>query len=358
MDLYGILGIEKNANKDEIKKAYRKQAMKYHPDRNSGDKEAESKFKEVNEAYSTLSDDSKRQQYDMYGSAWWAAGWNPFGGWFWGSAQGADFWDIFESFFGWARNGGSRQRRTEYKGEDLEYNLNIDLKTSIYGTNETIEFKKRESCGTCNGDGWSGKTTCTKCNGHGQVTQTSQSIFGTIQQTVTCDQCSGSGESFKDICNDCHGEKRKVVKKKIDIEIPAWIDNGMIIKMTGEWNDGVGTKQCGDLYIKFTIPSEEKGLERDGVNLYYTIEVDVIEAILGTNKDFVLPIIGKRNIEIKSGTSHGTIIKINNDGVKHIDSEEKWDLIITVNIKIPKKLSKKERAVSYTHLTLPTTPYV
>jgi DnaJ-class molecular chaperone len=117
----------------------------------------------------------------------------------------------------------------------------------------------------------------------------------------------------------------------------------MIIKMTGEWNDGVGTKQSGDLYIKFTIPSEEKGLERDGVNLYYTIEIDVIEAILGTNKDFVLPIIGKRNIEIKSGTSHGTIIKLNNDGVKHIDSEEKWDLIITVNIKIPKKLSKKER---------------
>jgi molecular chaperone DnaJ len=199
------------------------------------------------------------------------------------------------------------------------------------------------SCITCNWEGGSEKTKCTKCNGHGQVTQTSQSIFGTIQQTVTCDECSGSWESFKNICNDCHWEKRKVEKKKIDIEIPAWIDNGMIIKMTWEWNDWVWTKASWDLYIKFTIPSEEKDLKRDGVNLYYTIEVDVIEVILWTNKDFILPIIWKRNIEIKPWTSHGTIIKVNNDWVKHIDSEDKWDLIITVNIKIPKKLSKKER---------------
>lgn len=342
MDLYGILGIEKNANKDEIKKAYRKLAMKYHPDRNSGNKEAEAKFKEVNEAYSTLSDDSKRQQYDMYGSTGGAAGWNPFGGWW---AQNVDFWDIFESFFGgwFSSQGGWRKRRTEFKWEDLEYNLKIDLKTSIYWATQTIEFKKRESCTTCNGEGGSEKTTCSKCNGHGQVTQTSQSIFGTIQQTVTCDECSGSGESFKNVCWDCHGEKRKVQKKKIDIDIPAGIDNGMIIKMTGEWNDWVWTKASWDLYIKFTIPTEEKDLERDGTNLHFTIEVDVIEAILGTTKEFMIPILGKRNIEIKSGTSHGTILKINNDWVKHIDSESKWDLIITINIKIPKKLSRIER---------------
>lgn len=347
MDLYGILGIEKNASKDEIKKAYRKLAMKYHPDRNSGDTEAEKKFKEVNEAYSTLSDDSKRQQYDMFGSTGWATGgWNPFGGWFGGNAQNVDFGDIFESFFGWGFNGqsGWRQRRTEFKWEDLEYNLKIDLKTSIYGSKETIEFKKRETCGTCNGEGGSEKTTCKKCNGHGQVTQTSQSIFGTIQQTVTCDECHWSWESFKNICWDCNGEKRKVEKKKIDIDIPAWIDNGMIIKMTGEWNDGVWTKASWDLYIKFSIPTEEKGLKRDGANLHYTVEVDVIEAILWTTKDFSIPILWKRNIEIKAGTSHWTIIKINNDGVKHIDSEDKWDLIITVNIKIPKKISKIERS--------------
>ncbi|MDA7494846.1 J domain-containing protein, partial [Candidatus Gracilibacteria bacterium] len=316
-----------------------------HPDRNSGDKEAESKFKEVNEAYSTLSDDSKRQQYDMYGSAGGAAGGNPFGGGFGGNAQNVDFGDIFESFFGggFSSQGGGRKRRTEFKGEDLEYSLKVDLKTSIYGAKETITFNKKEACNTCDGEGGSEKTTCGTCNGHGQVTQTSQSIFGTIQQTVTCDACHGSGESFKNICNDCNGEKRKVEKKKIDIDIPAGIDNGMIIKMTGEGNDGVGTKASGDLYIKFIIPSEEKGLERDGYDLLYTIEVDVIEAILGTKKDFTFPIIGKRTVEIKAGTSHGTIIRVNNDGVKHIDSEDKGNLVITVNIKIPKKLSKQER---------------
>lgn len=345
MDLYGILWVEKNASKEEIKKAYRKLAMKYHPDRNSGDSQAEQKFKEVNEAYSTLSDDAKRQQYDMLGSAGWATGWNPFGGWFGGNAQNVDFWDIFESFFGWGFNWGwQRARKTEFRGEDLEYNINVDLKTSIYGWEQTIEFNKKQTCWTCNWEWGSNKKTCSKCNGHGRVTQTSQSIFGTIQQTVTCDQCNGTGESFENICSDCNGSKRTVVKKKIDLEIPAGIDNGMVIKMTGEWNDGVWTKATGDLYIKFNVPREEKGLRRDGEHLYYSIEVDVIEAILGTKKEVSLPILGKRTIEIKSGTQDGTVIKIAQDGVKHIEWDEKWDLHLTVKIKIPKKLSKIERS--------------
>lgn len=344
MNFYEVLGIDKSASKDEIKKAYRKLAMKYHPDRNSWDSEAEQKFKEVNEAYSTLSDDSKRQQYDMFGSTGWAAGGNPFGGGFsW--AQNVDFWDIFESFFGGGFNGWSqRTRRREFKWEDLEYNLKIDLKTSIYWGSETISFNKKETCVTCNWEGGSGKKTCWKCGWHGKVTQTSQSIFGTIQQTVSCDACNWSGEVFEETCSNCHWEKRKVVKKSIDIEIPAGIDNGMIIKMTDEWNHWVGTKACGDLYIKFSVPLEEKWLKRDGENLYYTAEIDVIEAILGTKKDINIPIIGKRTIEIKAGTQDGNVIKLSDDGVQHIQSEEKWDLFITVKIKIPKKLSKIERS--------------
>jgi molecular chaperone DnaJ len=347
MDLYGILGIEKNANKDEIKKAYRKLAMKYHPDRNGGDKEAETKFKEINEAYSTLSDDGKRQQYDTYGSAGWAAGGNPFGGGFSGGADNVDFGDIFESFFGWAgRSGwrGSRQRRTEFKWEDLEYNLNIDLKTSIYGATETIKFKKKEACSPCDGQWGSWKKTCSKCNWAGQVTYTTQSIFGTIQQSGACDECQWSWENFEDTCTFCNGEKRRVMNKEIDIDIPAGIDNGMIIKMTSEWNDWVWTKACWDLYIKFSIPQSEKSLTRDWVDLYYTVEIDVIEAILGTKKEISVPIIGKRNIEIKAGTTHGTVVKLSNDGVKHIDSDDKWNLFITIELKIPKKLSKVERS--------------
>ncbi|MCP4523725.1 MAG: DnaJ domain-containing protein [Candidatus Gracilibacteria bacterium] len=345
MNLYEVLGVEKNATKDEIKKAYRKAAMKHHPDRNSGDAAAEKKFKDVNEAYSTLYDDAKRQQYDMFGSTGGAAGagGNPFGGGFSGNAN-VDFGDIFDSFFG--GNGQSRgrgQRRTEQKGEDLEYQLHIDLKTSIYGGKETLKFKKRESCNTCDGAGGKGKKSCNKCHGTGQCTYTTQSIFGTIQQTATCDECRGSGESFETVCGDCHGEKRSVVTKEIEIDIPAGIDHGMVIKMTDEGNHGVNTNAHGDLYIKFTVPQEEKGLSRDDVNLYYHVEVDIIEAILGTNKEIVIPILGKRNISIKSGTQYGSIIKLENDGVQHINSDEKGDLFITIEVKIPKKLSKAER---------------
>jgi len=343
MDLYSVLGVEKWASKEDIKKAYRKMAMKYHPDRNAGDKEAEEKFKEVNEAYSTLSDDWKRQQYDMYGKAGWAAGGgNPFGGWFGG--QDVDLWDIFESFFGWgSRGGGWRQRQTTFKWEDLESHVEIDLKTSVFWGKEKIKFNKKETCVTCDWEWGSWKTTCSKCNGRWQITYTTQSMFGTIQQTWACDACSGSGESFKETCSNCHWEKRKVVKKEIEVDIPAWIDNWMIIKMTGEWNHWVWTKAHWDLYIKFSVKLEEKWLKRDWVNLHYDLEIDVIEAILWTTREVNIPVIWKRSIEIKAWTSHWTIIKISWDWVKHIDSDSKWDLFINISLKIPKKLSKKER---------------
>lgn len=345
MDLYLILELEKWASKEDIKKSYRRLAMKYHPDRNSGDKEAEAKFKEINEAYSTLSDDSKRQQYDMFGKSGWAGGWNPFGGGFGGQwGVDVDLWDIFESFF-WGGFGGwnSRQRKTTFKWEDLESILNIDLKTSIYWGKEKIKFNKKETCVTCNWEWGKWKTSCLKCNGRWQVTYTTQSMFWTIQQTATCDACSWSWESFKEVCSNCHWEKRKLVKKEIEVDIPAGIDNWMIIKMTGEWNHWVWTKANWDIYIKFNVQLEEKGLTRDWVNLHYELEIDVLEAILWTTKEISIPVIWKRNIDIKAGTSDWTTIKIPWDWVKHIDSEHKWDLFINISLKIPKKLWKKER---------------
>lgn len=344
MDLYSVLELEKWASKEEIKKAYRRLAMIYHPDRNSGDKAAEEKFKEINEAYSTLSDDSKRQQYDMFGKSGWMGGWNPFGGGFGGGQVDVDLGDIFESFFGgWFGWWNSRKRKTSFAGEDIEQVLNLDLKTSIYWGKETIKFNKKETCVTCNWEWGSGKTTCSKCNGKWQITYTSQSMFGTIQQTWVCDQCSGSWESFSNVCSNCHGEKRKVVKKEITIDIPAWIDDGMIIKMTSEWNNWVWTKTNGDLYIKFNVKLEEKGLKRDWVNLYFELEIDVLEAILGTKKEINIPVIWKRTVEIKAWTQNQTVLKISWDWVKHIDSDSKWDLLISLLIKIPKKLSKNEK---------------
>jgi len=339
MDLYSILEIEKGAGKEEIKKAYRKLAMKYHPDRNAGNKESEAKFKEINEAYSVLSDDSKRQQYDMFGSTSWKWG---FWWWAWGFNVDVDLWDIFSSFFWW--NGESSWRRSSsIRGEDLEYNIKVDLKTSIFWWKEKITFNKEAACDTCSWEWWKWKKSCSKCRGTWSVTYTQQSIFWTIQQRWACDECKWTGEWFEEICKTCRWTKRNRIKKDIEIDIPAWIDSWMVIKLTWEWNDWIQTKQNWDLYVKFSVITEDKWLEREWVDLYYGIEIDVIEAILWTNKDIKIPIIGKRNIEIKAWTSDNSIIKISWDWVKHIDSERKWDLFIKINVKIPKKIGKKER---------------
>ncbi len=341
MDLYSILELEKWAWKEDIKKAYRRLAMKYHPDRNDWDKESEKKFKEINEAYSVLSDDSKRQQYDTFGSTGWA--WNPFwwGGFGWW--VDVDFWDIFESFFGWGFSSWSRQKQTSFKWEDIEFDLDIDLKTSIFGSKEKVKYNKKETCVKCDWEWWSGKKICGRCNWKWKVTYTSQSMFGTIQQTWVCDQCNWSGESFENVCNGCSWEKRKLIKKEIEIDIPAWIDDWMIIKITSEWNHWVWTKAHWDLYVRFRVKLEEKWLKRDWVDLYYELEIDVIEAILWTTKEINIPVIWKRNIDIKAWTGPNTTIKISWDWVKHINNDKKWDLLINIIIKIPKKLSKTER---------------
>ena len=343
MDLYGVLGVEKSASKEEIKKAYRKMAMKYHPDRNAWDKGAEAKFKEVNEAYQTLSDDRKKQQYDTYwstGWAWWF-GW----GWFWGFGQGGvdvDLWDIFSDFFGWGWR--SRQKKSwVQRGEDIEEGITIDLKTSIYWGKQKVSFDKMSSCTECNWEGGTGKQSCGGCSGSGYKTYTKQSMFGVIQQTWACDECSGTWEIFTETCNICHGKKRTSTRVEKEIEIPAGIDDSMIIKMEWEWNDWIWTKQSWDLYLRFRVKLEEKGLRRDWINLFYDLEIEVVEAILWTAKEITIPVIGKRKIEIPQGTSHATVLKFSWDWVKDVNYDTKWDLHIKILIKIPKKLSKKER---------------
>ncbi len=345
MDLYWVLWINKWASADEIKKAYRKLAMKYHPDRNAGDKESEAKFKEINEAYQVLSDDSKKSQYDRFGSTWGAGGfgWGWFGGFGWAGWVDVDLWDIFEQFFGGQWWWNSRKRTTEQVWEDLEQIINIDLKTSIYWKKQKIKVKKRVSCKKCDWVGWEWKKTCGKCNGRGQVTYTTQSMFGAIQQTWICETCNWTWESFEKICVTCSGTKRVLDTKEIDLDIPAGIDNWMVIKLEWEWNDGVWTKQAWSLYLKFKVNLEEKWLKRRWVDLFYVLEIDVVEAVLWTKKEINIPVLWKRTIDIKSGTQPWESLEISWDWVKHIDSEGKWNLYITLNIKIPKKLSKKEK---------------
>lgn len=348
MDLYGVLGVDKWSSKEEIKKAYRKLAMKYHPDRNAWDKESETKFKEINEAYQTLSDDWKRQEYDRFGSTGgaWGFGWNGWFGWgFWGWVD-VDLWDIFEQFFswnGWARSGWWNSRSTEQRWEDIEQLIEIDLKTSIYWAKQKIKVNKRVACKKCDWVGWEWKKTCSKCNGRWQVTYTTQSLFGTIQQTAACDSCNWSWESFQHICGICNWSKRVVDKVELDLDIPAWINNWMVIKLEWEWNEWVWTKHAWSLYLKFKVKLEEKGLKREGDDLYYEIEIDTVEAVLWTTKEINIPVIWKRTIDIESGTAHSTVIELSWDWVKNVESDRKWDLYITVNIKIPKKLTKKEK---------------
>ena len=340
MDFYEILWVEKTASTEEIKKAYRKLAMQYHPDRNKWDKQAEEKFKEINKAYSILSDSQKRQQYDTYGKAWvWG---NPFGGGF-GWWVDVDLWDIFESFFGGGFGWRTRQQRTEFVWEDIEVRLNIDLKTSIFWWKETIKFNRRETCKTCHWEGGSWKKTCPKCDWKWVYTKTSQSIFWIISQTVTCDECGGSWEVFEKVCEDCHWQKRILQKAEYKLEIPAGIDNWMIIKIEGEWNAWVWTKVSWDLLVQFVVKTEEKWLKRDWVDLHFSTEIEIVEAVLWASKEISIPIIWKRKIEIKAWTEHWSILKIHWDWVKYIDSDKKWDLLISISIKIPKKLSKKER---------------
>ncbi len=338
MDLYAVLGVEKSASKDEIKKAYRKMAMKYHPDRNQGDKEAEAKFKEINEAYQNLSDDRKRQQYDAYWTTWGSGG-------FWGGGFGwvdVDLWDIFSDFFGWWRR--TRQKKSGVqRWEDIEEGILIDLKTSVFWGKQKISFDKISSCSECDWVGWSGKKSCNWCSWSGYKTYTKQSMFGVIQQTGACDECQWTWENFTTKCNICHWTKRTSIRVEKEIDIPAGIDDSMIIKMTWEWNDWIWTKQSGDLYLRFRVKLEEKWLVRDGINLYYDLEVEIVEAILWTTKEINVPVIGKRKIEIPSGTQSWTVLIFSWDWVKDVNYDTKWDLHIAIIIKIPKKLWKKER---------------
>jgi len=338
INYYEILQIEKTATKEEIKKAYRKLAMKYHPDRASNEedkKKFEEEFKKINEAYAVLSDDEKRKQYDTFWTVW-GASWFSWG-WF-----NVDLSDIFSEFFGWGFNTNSRKRQ-EQRWEDLEKIVNIDLKTSIYWWKEKIELNKKVTCKKCNWVWWEWKKTCSKCNWSWHITYTSQSIFGVIQQTWVCDVCHWSWETFEKVCETCHWEKRVLERRTIDLDIPAWINSWMVIKLEWEWNDGIWTNLSGDLYVKFIVNLEEKWLKRVDYDLFYEIEIDVVEAVLWTKKEVNIPIIWKRTIEIKQWTQAWEVIQIVWDGVKHIDSDKKWDLYIKINIKIPKKLSKKEK---------------
>lgn len=347
-DLYKILGVDRSADAAEIKKAYRKLAMKYHPDQNKDNKKAETKFKEVNAAYDVLKDEQKRAAYDQYGSAAFDGsmgggghgGGNPFGGGF----GGADFSDIFENMFGGGFGGGqSRSRNGAMRGNDLQYATEISLEDAYKGTEKTIKIPVQDTCDSCKGSGAEEGTSseeCPTCNGAGRVR--AQQGFFTIERT--CSTCSGAGTVIKSPCKPCGGTGRVRREKTLKVNIPKGIDSGRRIRLTGEGEAGVRGGSSGDLYVLITV-KPHKFFRRDGANLYCRVPITMTTAALGGEVE-VPTISGSRaNLKIPSGTQTGQQMRMKEKGMPVMQSNSYGDMYIEIFVETPVNLSSKQKEV-------------
>jgi len=342
-DYYEVLGVPKNATDDEIKKAYRKLAMKHHPDRNQGDaaKEAEAKFKEAKEAYEMLSDTDKRAAYDQYGHAGvdpnmrGGPGAEGFGGF--AEAFGDIFGDIFGQGRGRGAGGGGRQ---VFRGGDLSYAMEINLEEAANGKDAQIRIPTYESCETCSGSGAKPGTqakTCSSCHGQG-VVQMRQGFFS-VQQT--CPQCRGTGRIIPEPCTTCHGQGKVKKQKTLEVKIPAGIDDGMRIRSAGNGEPGMNGGPPGDLYIEIRLRKHEI-FERDGDDLHCVVPVSVARAALGGEIE-VPTLSGKAAIDIPEGTQHGKQFRLRGKGIKGVRSSYPGDLYCHISVEVPVKLSEHQR---------------
>lgn len=342
-DFYQILGVSKDASKDDIKKAYRKLSKELHPDKHKGDKEKEAKFKEVNEAYEVLSDETKKRNYDQFGST----NGNPFGGGGGGfggfdpSQFGGDVGDIFEAFFG---GRGKSRARTQERGRDLEVSVRIPFTMSVTGGERMISLTTFVTCDECEGKGGapgSKMEKCGECGGAGQVTRTSQSFFGTIQQTVVCPECHGKGEVPSERCKKCGGEGRREEKKQVTVNIPAGIHDGQSLRMRGEGQAGAHGNPSGDLYVVVNVETDARFV-RDGDDIRTILAVSVTDAMLGAEKE-IETVHGPLTISVPAGTQPGQVLRIKGKGMPVLSSSRHGDHFVTIEVEIPKKLSRSAR---------------
>ncbi len=346
---YDTLGIKKEASADEIKQAYRKMSKELHPDKHKGEKEAENKFKEVNEAYEVLSNPQKKQMYDQFGSA----DMNGAGGFGGGTGSGGfdfsgfqngdavNFGDLFESFFGGA--GGARGRRTE-KGDDREVALTISFKETVTGSKKTIRIRKLGPCSHCSGSGaepGSQVITCPDCSGTGQIVRTAQSFFGTVQQRVVCPRCGGSGKTPERACTKCEGEGRRAEDIDVTVDIPAGIDDGQTLRVRGEADAGRRGAPAGDLYVRIRVTPDER-FEREGPDIRSSISIPVVDAVLGTEVE-VQTVHEPITLKIPAGTQPDQVFRLKSKGIPVLSTSRYGDHYVTVHVEVPTKLSRKEK---------------
>lgn len=353
-DLYAVLGVTKTASEDEIKKAYRKMAKQYHPDLHPGDKAAEAKFKEINEAYEVLSDPNKKANYDQFGTVdpmGGGAGYSGFSG-FSGGFNGAGFDfsggfgginDIFEEFFG-GGSGSQRRGSAAKRGANISTSMEISFEDAAFGVSKEIEVDKLVECSTCKGTGAKPGTsvnTCKACNGTGQVTAYQNTILGRIQTSRPCQVCGGEGKVIDTPCQTCRG--KKVVKKKIkiNVQIPAGIDNNQTISLRGQGQPGEKGGPSGDLRVLIKV-KPHKLFKREGNDLYCEIPITFAQATLGTTLE-VPTLSGKIKFDLQGGTQSGTKFRLKGRGIKDVNGYGVGDMYITVNVEVPKRLNSEQK---------------
>ena len=346
-DYYDVLGLSRGASDDEIKKAYRKLAKKYHPDLNPDDKKAETNFKEVNEAYAVLSDKDKKARYDQFGHA----GVDESGGFGGGGFGGmdVDLGDIFGSFFGggssfFGGGGGGARRNGPQRGADIEQRIELTFEQAAKGTKLDLNISRYENCSECGGSGAKKGTspeTCSVCGGRGSVNTVKRTMLGMMQTTAPCTACGGKGQIIKEKCSSCNGSGQERKTKKINIKVPAGIDHGQTITLRGEGHRGKNGGPSGDVYVTIFI-KPDKIFTRNGFDVYCKMPITFIEATLGAEID-VATLHGKVNLKIPEGTQNGTKFRLRGEGIERLRGNGRGDQIVEVVVEVPKKLNSNQK---------------
>ena len=342
-DYYDVLGVSKNATQAEIKSSFRKLAKKYHPDV-SKEANAEEKFKEIEEAYSVLSDEQKRKQYDQFGHAAFnggSGGFNGQSGFSGFDFDGFDYEDIFDNIFG-AFGGSSRKnskRRT--RGNDTLMRMNLSFEDAVYGCSKDINITVVEDCTNCSGKGGFGEKSCPKCHGSGTITQEQRSLFGNFISKTTCPECHGSGQIYDRTCTECRGTGKQKVNKELTIKVPAGVDTGTRLKLSGKGESGSNGGENGDLYIEFNV-KEHKYFKRDNNDIYIEAPITLIEAALGCKKT-IPTLYGNVVLTIPASSETGDKHRIKGKGINNEALRQKGDMYIVIKVVAPKKLSKEQK---------------